>query len=48
MTMLMPMMQDANDDRQFMIVLGSLVDKPNEPKTTKEQYFEQKENIFSK
>ena len=24
---------DANDDGQSMIVLGSLVDKPNEPKT---------------
>ena len=23
---------DANDDGQFMIVLGSLVDKPNESK----------------
>ena len=24
---------DANDDGKFMIVQGSLVDKPNEPKT---------------
>ena len=24
---------DANDDGQFMIVQGSLVDQPNEPKT---------------
>ena len=23
---------DTNDDEQFMIVKGSLVDKPNEPK----------------
>ena len=30
-----PMMQDANDDGQSMIVEGSLVEKPNEPKTTK-------------
>ena len=30
------MMQDDtnNDDGQFMIVYGSLVDKPNEPKST--------------
>ena len=32
MTIPMPMTQDANDDGQCMIVLGSLVDKPNEPK----------------
>ena len=30
-----PMMQDANDDGQCMIVSGSLVDKQNEPKSIK-------------
>ena len=33
MMMPMPMQDDANDDdEQSMIVQGSLVDKPNEPK----------------
>ena len=39
---------NANDDGQSMIVQGSLVDKPNEPKTPLFESVRQNRNYFTR